>query len=440
MNERKASTILATLRTALDEHHATWLGRATGFTRRLRTVTPHRLVVTLLTAFSCQNLRSLADVHRAFHAMVGRGVEYKPFHNQLRKKSFPRLMEAVFRHLVQTFVTKVLAPVPGSALRAFDDIVIHDGSSFGVHAGLADALPGRFGKDNPAAAAIHVTLSLLREQPVRVSVTPQAEGEPNHLPPARMLRRKLLLADRGYGKLDYCRSVDEAGGFFVIRLKSTVNPTVLSARMNGCIVACATGRSLRENLPRFRFKNVDLDVEWTRTGEAPLRLRLILRWNPQIDAHWILVTNLSRAKFSPAAVGALYRLRWQVELLFKEFKSHANLHAFRTRQASIAKGLIWAALCAAVLKRFLAHAAQRSHDGLDISTQRVAMALALPLPRLMASILSGRGVATELHALLDFLARCARRAHPDRDRRSGRLRTGLRPAYVTATGALRVKV
>lgn len=440
MNDRQASTILGILDNALDADHATWLGRVTGFTRRLRTVTPHRLLVTLLTAFSCQNLRTLADIHRAFHAMVGQGIEYKPFHNQLRKKSFPRLMEAVFRHLVKTFVGKVLAPVPASALRAFDDIVIHDGSSFGVYAGLADALPGRFGKDNPAAAAVHLTLSLLREQPVRVSVTSQAEGETNHLPPPRTLRRKLLLADRGYGKLDYCRAVDEAEGFFAIRLKSTINPTVLSARMNGCLVPCGIGRSLRDNLPSFRFKSVDLDVEWTRPGEAPLRFRLILRWNPQINAHWILVTNLPRGEFSPAAVAALYRLRWQVELLFKELKSHANLHAFRTRQESIAKGLIWASLCAAVLKRFLAHAAQRAHDGLDISTQRAAMALTLTLPRLMASILSGHGVEAELRALLGFLARCARRAHPGRDRKTGRLRTGLRPAYLTATGAVRVKV
>jgi len=440
MNERQASTILATLKHALDETHATWLGRETGFTRRLRTVTPHRLLVTLLTAFSCQRLRTLADIHRAFHAIVGRSVEYKPFHNQLRKKSFPKLMEAAFRHLVKTFLVKALAPVPASALRAFDDIVIHDGSSFGVHAELADVLPGRFGKDNPAAAAIHVTLSLLREQPVRVSVTSQAKGEPNYLPPARTLRRKLLLADRGYGKLAYCRAIDEAGGFFVIRLKRTINPNVLSCRMNRCLVPCSTGRSLQENLAQFRFRNVDLDVEWVRPGEAPLRLRLILRWNPQIHAHWILVTNLPRAEFSPPAVGALYRLRWQVELLFKELKSHANLHAFRTRQEHIAKGLIWAALCAAVLKRFLAHAVQRTHDGLDISTQRVAMALALPLPHLMASILAGRRVEDELRALLTFLARCARRAHPKRDRKTGRLRTGLRPAYVTASGAVRVKV
>ena len=37
-------------------------------------------------------------------------------------------------------------------------------------------------------------------------------------------------------------------------------------------------------------------------------------------------TNLERRTFRIDDVGTLYRLRWQIELLFKEYKSHANLH------------------------------------------------------------------------------------------------------------------
>ena len=57
-------------------------------------------------------------------------------------------------------------------------------------------------------------------------------------------------------------------------------------------------------------------------------------------------------------VAKAYRLRWQVELLFKEWKSYANLHAFDTQNAAIVEGLIWAAISATALKRFLANTAQ----------------------------------------------------------------------------------
>ena len=67
-----------------------------------------------------------------------------------------------------------------------------------------------------------------------------------------------------------------------------------------------------------------------------------------------------------------YKWRWQVELLFKEWKSYANLHAFDTAKAAIVEGLIWAAIAAAALKRFLAYMTQLLAE-VPMSTRKVAM-------------------------------------------------------------------
>ena len=56
---------------------------------------------------------------------------------------------------------------------------------------------------------------------------------------------------------------------------------------------------------------------------------------------------------SQPKVMALYRCRWQIELLFKELKSHNRLKAFATTKA-IAEGLIWSWLLALLVKRRLA--------------------------------------------------------------------------------------
>jgi hypothetical protein len=102
-------------------------------------------------------------------------------------------------------------------------------------------------------------------------------------------------------------------------------------------------------------------------------------------------TNLPRTPFSPDLIGRLYRFRWQIELYFKEWKSYANLHQFDPGNSHIAARLIWASLCAAVLKRFLAHAAQRVGDGTAISTRRVAMCAHHVLDDLVAALLVGVG-------------------------------------------------
>jgi hypothetical protein len=102
------------------------------------------------------------------------------------------------------------------------------------------------------------------------------------------------------------------------------------------------------------------------------------------------------------------------------------LHEFDTANAHIAAGLIWASLCAAVLKRFLAHAAERVGDGTAISTRRVAMCAHHILDEIVAALLLGVGLLDPLRRGLRYLLVNARRSNPARDRRTGRLQPGLR--------------
>jgi hypothetical protein len=111
--------------------------------------------------------------------------------------------------------------------------------------------------------------------------------------------------------------------------------------------------------------------------------------------------------------------------MFKEWKSYANLHKFDTANEHIAAGLIWASLCAAVLKRFLAHAAQLV-GGKPISTRRVAMCAGHIIDDIAAALLACASIATAFLDGMAFLLANARRSNPKRDHKSGRLRTRLR--------------
>jgi hypothetical protein len=48
---------------------------------------------------------------------------------------------------------------------------------------------------------------------------------------------------------------------------------------------------------------------------------------------------------------AIYRCRWQVELLFKELKLNTNWKRFATAQMAIADGLVWTSLLALIMRR-----------------------------------------------------------------------------------------
>lgn len=65
--------------------------------------------------------------------------------------------------------------------------------------------------------------------------------------------------------------------------------------------------------------------------------------------HVLFVTSLDRQDYAPERIGALYRLRWQVELAFKRLKSLLNLDALRARDKGLAQAWIFANLLAAFL-------------------------------------------------------------------------------------------
>jgi hypothetical protein len=78
-----------------------------------------------------------------------------------------------------------------------------------------------------------------------------------------------------------------------------------------------------------------------------------------------------------------------------------------------------------VLKRFLAHAAQRVGKGTAISTRPVAMCAHHILDDLVTALLVGSGLLGPLRRGLAYLLENAGRANVQRDGRTGRLRAGL---------------
>jgi len=112
----------------------------------------------------------------------------------------------------------------------------------------------------------------------------------------------------------------------------------------------------------------------------------------------------------------------------KEWTSYANLHAFATTNPAIVEGLMWAAIAAAALKRFLASMTQLL-AGVPMSTRKGAMCAVHVLGGIVQALKTGdvAGLYAALEAAITYLACHAQRAHPARDRQTGRLQLGLEP-------------
>jgi hypothetical protein len=106
------------------------------------------------------------------------------------------------------------------------------------------------------------------------------------------------------------------------------------------------------------------------------------------------------------------------------------LHKLDTEKEDICESLIWASLAAAAIKRFLAHAAEHLLE-VVMSTRRASMPSAYELPALFRALRNGDGLwyRCAFKAVITQLGKNAKRAHPKRDRRTGRSRLGLKPLF-----------
>src|SRR6266704_3409537 len=345
-------------------------------------------------------------------------------------------MSTTASRLIGELTLKVLGFATGRAVAEFRHLVIQDGSSFAIHDGLREVFPGRFKAVKPAAVELHATMDLLCDAPTTVVLTPDTTNEQAFLPEPATLTGSLLLADRGYIDLGYLRRVAQARGFFIIRAKAGMNPQVVEAfRDDGKRLRSLRNKPLQAihaKLPKRQ--RVDLVVQWQVDGH-PLCLRLIISWNRRTKSFCYFLTNLPPKRYPIEVICRAYKWRWQVELLLKEWKSYANLHAFDTENPAIVEGLIWAAIAAAALKRLLAHMTQLLVE-VPMSTRKVAMCALHVLGDIVRAL--QHGDVTELYAALEaaitYLSCHAQRAHPKRDRQTGRAQLGLEPCFENDDG------
>ncbi len=217
----------------------------------------------------------------------------------------------------------------------------------------------------------------------------------------------------------------------LIRAKAGMNPSVVEAfREDGTRLRSLRNQPLKAihaKLPKRQ--RVALVVRW-QVDARPLCLRLIISWNRQTQECCDVVTTLPAQRSPLDLICRAYTWRWHVELLVKAWKSYANLHACDTTNPAIVAGLMWAAIAAAALKRCLAPITQLL-VAVPMSTRKVAMCAVHVFGGIVQALKTGdmAGLSDALEAAMTYLAGHAQRAHPKRDRHTGRAQLGLDPRF-----------
>ena len=339
------------------------IARSTQFCQRQRVVHPHNLLDTLLEVLACHQKVGIALLHRHYVARFGT-ISYGAFYEQINKKEFVEWLRLLLAKAITLLKSHYWTHLT-QLWQFFHDVRLHDGTSWRIHDDLKEKLPGRFSRTAPAALELHTTFSLLNGQVSQVQLAADVESEHHFFPTPES--GVLYIFDAGYVNQPELKKFAQIGAFYLTRGRSNQNPHVVYDHTRDR----AVGKPLKE----FKLKpgkDYDLQVK-QKEGEY----RLVLVWNPQTHCHVRFLTNVPVDYLSATALGNIYRLRWQVELYFKELKSFSGLGRMLTGSEIIIEGLVWASLLVCTLRQFLVLSAQWNHR---LSTHKAARSSASFFP------------------------------------------------------------
>ena len=143
-------------------------------------------------------------------------------------------------------------------------------------------------------------------------------------------------------------------------------------------------------------------------------MRVIALWNPLTKKHILFLTNANLKKLPLRTIGQIYRLRWQIELTFKELKSFTELRKFLTGNANIVQGFIWAAFCALLIRRFIV-ACAREFTPIVLSFHKAAISARTFMLDFTRCVLKRfTGLKQCLKDIFDYIASTMHLSNPQR--------------------------
>lgn len=365
----KGTPLLAALATIIVPERIEQLARDLGVVVRSRKVDVSALVWTLVLAFESATGRTIEAMRQAYEKSTGQTLVRSSFYDRLT----PRLAK-LLRRLAQDALERVggAASVPAGYLAGFRDLLAMDATVLRLQGGLAGSFAACRTNHTKAAAKLHMVMSVAGGTPYKVKLT--SERVHDTVPWKRVgqwVRDRLLLFDLGYYSWHLFDRIDQNDGFFLSRLKANANPRIVATnrKWRGRAVG-VVGDKLQDVLPRLQRQVLDVMVEVRfrcrvyrgKHSYKTRTFRVVAVYNPDAERYHCYMTNVPPERLPAEEVTDVYRLRWQVELLFKAMRQFGGLGELRSSNKAIVECLVWASVLAVMASQVTYRLVRRDVD------------------------------------------------------------------------------
>lgn len=285
------------------------------------------------------------------------------------RKMMPVMQTMLQRRINQLAAEAKTVELKGR-LQAFRDVLIPDGCAFKLASILSGISPGT---GQPAELKLHTVYSVKARTAVEVTPTAGSVHDSDGFRP-KWEPGALYIWDLGYQSVERFIDGALAGAQLLQRLKNNHNPTIIAS-----YGATGARRLIRDaDGGRVRIEEalavglvhlneqLDLDVELVDKKRRTVIARVVCVPTDGEDRYYL--TTLPRDTFTPSDIAEMYRVRWEVELFFKNWKGGVRMdHVHRLRNPTSLATTVTASMLAALLSRDLQVALENLSDSSDVA-------------------------------------------------------------------------
>lgn len=340
--------------------------KKTGFVQRESKLTGAKFVQTLVFGWLENAEATLEDLAQTALAL---GVSISPQGlDQRFSESAADLTQAVLEQAIQEAIASEPVAIP--LLQRFAGVYILDSSTVALPQALATIWSGCGNQSHKPAAALKIHLRW--EMTTGALAGPALTAGRLHdrscsLPADPLPSGALRLADLGYFSLDTMTAMTVQGTYWVSRLQAgtgvfdeTGRRRVLSEWLNQQgdtvdmpIVVGTQGRVSCRLVAQRVPEDVARERRQRLRDEAARRKQPVNDERLRLAAWTFYITNGPGSLLSVAEIMVLGRLRWQIELLIKLWKSHGRIDESRSADPCRVLCEVYAKLLAMVVQHWL---------------------------------------------------------------------------------------
>jgi hypothetical protein len=339
----------------------------TGFVKREREISGSSFVKGLVFGWIAEPNASLAALSQSI-ANAGSPISRQALHERFCAKS-SQFLKAVLAASLETSIAAM--PVPDSLLKRFTAVDLVDSSVISLPNDLASVwqAAGGNGKSNQAALKISLRFDLCcgRLSHLDLSAARVHDSQaPAHQDP--VLEGSLRIEDLGYFSLDFFAKLEQENAYWLSRYKQGTwlydeqgheldLAQVLPQKINA-VLDCSVLLGQSKRLPcRLVAQRVPLAVAQQRRErlrETARRCQKAISSSAWALADWtIYLTNLPADLVASQEVFILGRYRWQIELLFKLWKSDLGIDKWQSKEPERILSELYCKLLGAIISHWL---------------------------------------------------------------------------------------